>query len=481
MKSNRKNFIKQAMSGAAAITVSRFFSDTDPRKRDEISDPSDITAPEVKFLTSEKAQQIFEPVAFTTIPDRIAGMSLKELRDDYYERIFNQYLPFWEKGGYDKKYGGFMCELRDDGTVVNDEKYIWYQGRGIWVYSFLYINLVRERRFLEIAEKTRDFLIKNMYLGDGKWHDTVNRHGKPVESSVAQGSSKDIYGALFSAAGLIELYKATTFARDLDIAIRSIWSAVEAYESEDYEGIIVPGTDSKGLRTIGHSFMIIWSLTNLLSFHKDAKLEELQNEHINHVLNHFWNPEFGINNENLLHDYTRIPGSESVMFTGHYLETLWMILNEAIRRKDRHLFDTVKDRVRRLIEMDWDYVFGGLGTADYYVFSTPGQCQGPSFDLKVMWAHNELLIATMMILEHTGEIWAKEWYERGREYCLKTMANTGTGVWRQAVDRFGNDKKRPGISIYRKDNFHQVRYQMMNLLSIERILGNNNKISPVWA
>ena len=194
-------------------------------------------------------------------------------------------------------------------------------------------------------------------------------------------------------------------------------------------------------------------------------------------MNHFWNPGYGIVNENLFHDYTRIREYESVMFTGHSLEALWIVLYEALRKKDKQLFDTVKNRIHRLIEMDWDYVFDGMGTEEYNVFSHKGKCQGPTYDLKVMWAHTELLIATMTIFEHTGEVWAKEWYERGRKYCMKTFTDKECGVWRQAVDRFGTNKQRPGISIYRKDNFHQIRYMMMNLISVERMIKNKGKIS----
>lgn len=428
------------------------------------------------YSTYENTGIDYQPAVFQTIPEIIAGMTLTELRDDYKKRIFEQYLPFWEKGGVDKKFGGFMCELNEDGSVENDEKYIWYQGRGIWVYSFLYNNFGKDQKFLGLANQSRDFLIKNMYLGDGKWRLSVNRQGQSVESTVGQGSNKDIYGALFSAAGLIELYKATKNEEDLEIAKKSIWKSVQAYESPDYEGVTVDGLDMKGLRTQGHSFVIIWTLTNLLSFHKDQQLEELQSEHVRHIMEHFWNSGYGIVNENLFHDYSRIPGYESFMFPGHSLETLWIVLYEALRIKDKPLFEILKKRIRRLIEMNWDYVFEGMGTEGYYVFSSQGKCQGPTFDLKVMWAQTELLISTLTILELTGETWAKEWYERGRKYCLKTMADTDHGVWRQAVDRFGADKKRPGISIYRKDNFHQIRYQMMNLLSIERMLKNNLKI-----
>jgi mannose/cellobiose epimerase-like protein (N-acyl-D-glucosamine 2-epimerase family) len=413
---------------------------------------------------------------FDRIPEEIAGMTLGQLQEDYHDRIFKQYLPFWEKGSYDEENGGFMCELYDDGSVQSDEKFIWYQGRAIWVYAFLYNNFGKDKRFLEIALKTRNFLVSKMYLGEGRWAESVDRRGRKVESTVGQGSSKDIYGALFSAAGLIELYKATGNNEDLDLAKKSILVSAGEYDKENYEGVTLPGIDKKGLRTQGHSFILVWTLTNLLRFHNDPVLEKIQKEHSGHLVNHFWNNEYGIVNEKLFHDYSRIPGSDTSMFPGHSLEAQWMVMDEAIRIKDFQLFGIMKNRIRRLIEMNWDYVFEGMGTDDFNVFGSDGKCPGTSFDIKVMWAHTELLLSTMMILEYTGETWALEWYERSREYCMKTMANTGNGVWRQAVDRLGIDKKRPGISIYRKDNFHQIRYLMMNLLSIGRIIKNDRKI-----
>jgi mannose/cellobiose epimerase-like protein (N-acyl-D-glucosamine 2-epimerase family) len=95
-----------------------------------------------------------------------------------------------------------------------------------------------------------------------------------------------------------------------------------------------------------------------------------------------------------------------------------------------------------------------------------------------MWAHCEILIACLTILEYTGEVWAKEAYERARAYTLKTMANTGHGVWRQAVDRYGKDLKRVGISPKRKGNFHQPRMLMKNILSLERMIHNAGKLTP---
>ena len=147
-----------------------------------------------------------------------------------------------------------------------------------------------------------------------------------------------------------------------------------------------------------------------------------------------------------------------------------MVMQEARWRNDRPLFEPAKGRIRRLLEMCWDYVFDGWGDGNFFVFGTPEHQQGPDFNVKTMWAHCEAMVATMLVLEYTGEAWAKEWYEKVRAFTLRTMPCNVDGVWRQAVDRVGKDVKRVGLSTTRKDNFHQARFMMLNLLSLQRMM-----------
>ena len=224
-----------------------------------------------------------------------------------------------------------------------------------------------------------------------------------------------------------------------------------------------------------HRYLPFWDRGG---FDQDPRLEALLLEHVERIMNGFWNPDFGIANEYLAHDYSRLPEAAPHMFAGHALETLWIVMHEALRINDQALFTTAKDRIRRLLEMCWDYVFEGWGDGNFFVHDTPEHHRGPEYEIKTMWAHCEILIASMSILEYTGEVWAKEWYERARAFALKTMANTGHGVWRQAVDRFGKDVKRVGVGSHRKDNFHPPRMLMMNLLSLQRMIANAGKLTP---
>ncbi len=394
----------------------------------------------------------------------IAGVTLHEHRDQLRGMLYDEYLPFWNNGGYDKKYGGFICNLSKEGIPVDDEKFIWYQGRAIWVYSFLYNNFGHNPEFLEIARSTRDFMVKNMYLGEGRWAELVRRNGYVIKG-VEPGS--DIYGWLFAANGLSEYYKISGEEEDIRLVKESIWAAVKAYDSPHYQ----EGTGLEGLRIQGHSMIFIRLLAQLLKYQNDDRLEELMDFHVDKLMTNFYHPGYRISNEMLNHDYSRIKGEEGLMFLGHSLETQWMVMQLALQKKDQVLFDKAKNNFRRFLEMGWDYNFDGWASENYQVFGSEDYILGTDYSTKTMWAHTEILVGCMMVFENTGEAWARDWYQRTWEYVLKTF-RLGVGAWEQAVNREGEpiSREKWGINPMRRGNYHQPRFLMLNMLSLDRMI-----------
>lgn len=394
----------------------------------------------------------------------IAGLTLQDHRDELKSRLYDEYLPFWDHGGYDKKHGGFICNLSKDGVPVDDEKFIWYQGRAIWVYSFLYNNFGHDPEFLEIARNTRDFLIEHMYLGDGKWAETVHRDGKVIKGVEPDS---DVYGWLFAANGLTEYYRISGNEEDLRLVKESIRAAVKAYDSPRYQR----GTENEGLRQQGHSMIFIRLLSQLLSYQNDDELEKLMNFHLEKLMTNFYNPKYRISNERLNHDYSRIKGKEGYMFLGHSLESQWMIMQLVLQKKDEVFFNKAKNNFRRYLEMGWDHIFDGWADEDYNVFAGDDHVQGPDYSIKTMWAHTEILVGCMMVIENTGEAWAKDWYNRTWEYVKKTYC-LGVGAWEQAVNRQGEpiSREKWGINPMRRGNYHQPRFLMLNILSLDRMI-----------
>jgi len=132
-------------------------------------------------------------------PIHLAGMSLRELRQSFHDRLFNVVLPFWDKHGVDHENGGVMCSLDYDGTLVNSDKLLWFQGRALWVYSFLYNRFGKDPQYLAIARKTKEFLLKYSPQADGWFAEKLSREGK-----VLKPFGGDIEGIYFIAEGLQE-------------------------------------------------------------------------------------------------------------------------------------------------------------------------------------------------------------------------------------------------------------------------------------
>lgn len=402
--------------------------------------------------------------------ENMAGLTLQGHRDELESMLFDEYLPFWDKGGFDKKYGGFICNLNSEGIPVDDEKFIWYQGRAIWVYSFLYNHFGCQPEFLEIARSTRDFMVKNMYLGDGKWAELVHRDGRLIRG-VGPGS--EIYGWLFAANGLAEYYRISGEDEDLSLVKESVWAAVKAYDSPHYQ----KDTSLEGLRIQGHSMIFIRLLSQFLKYHRDDSLEELMDFHLGKLMTHFYHPRYRISNERLHHDYSRIKGEEGSMFLGHSLETQWMVMQLALQKKDQALLEKAKNNFRRFLEMGWDHIFDGWASEDYFVFRGEDHVLGTDYSTKTMWAHTEILVGCMKVIENTGEAWAWDWYQRTWEYVKKTF-RLGAGAWEQAVNRRGEpiSRERWGINPMRRGNYHQPRFLMLNMLSLNRMIQRGEKL-----
>lgn len=51
--------------------------------------------------------------------------------------------------------------------MTDDKKYIWFQGRQLYIYSLLYNKVRKKKEWLENAKHGFSFLVKYGYAGDG--------------------------------------------------------------------------------------------------------------------------------------------------------------------------------------------------------------------------------------------------------------------------------------------------------------------------
>jgi len=393
--------------------------------------------------------------------NKLAGLTLEELSERHRYYLFDDFLPFLEKYVIDHEYGGFMCNTDRDGTNITQKKTTWYEGRGIWVYSFLYNKIAKDEKYLDVARKSVEFILKNEPKDDVLFAEEFTREGKPLT-----GPSKGIYGDLFVANGFSEYSKAINnesyWLKAKDILLKCL----RIYDRPDYAFHVDYGPEVqpfKGERVLGHWMIMLRLITQMLEFKSDPELEQIADRCIDALMNRHFISEYNLMNEVLNHDMKRSEGGFSqFVATGHAIESLWMVMAEALRRKDQNLFDLAAERFKFHLKVAWDDVYGGvfhyLKHVDNYTWQTT----------KALWAQEEVLIGLMLIIEHTGAQWAKDWYARMWNYVTDKfpLEQYGFPLWILYADRkvtFERHYDRVG-------NFHHPRHLMLNLLSLDRMI-----------
>ena len=58
---------------------------------------------------------------------------LSALQKFYENQLLNDTLPFWFPSSLDKEFGGFLFMKDEDGSLIDDDKAVWIQGRATWL------------------------------------------------------------------------------------------------------------------------------------------------------------------------------------------------------------------------------------------------------------------------------------------------------------------------------------------------------------
>ncbi len=402
---------------------------------------------------------------------KLGGMTLEELRARYHYDLFDDFLPFLDTYVIDHEYGGFMCNTDRDGTTITKNKRTWFEGRGIWVYSFLYNNVDSNPEYLEVARKSVEFVLKGKPSGKEFWPVGFTREGKPMG-----GTEVNLYGDIFAANGLQEYSEASGEETWWDMAKEIMLKCVDIYDNRpDYSNL--PATETAPAvirpRIAGHWFVLLRLATQMLEKRPDPDIEALAERCVDAVMNYHYNPEYGLINEYVNHDLTRIENDHGQIATGHGIETMWMVMFEAARRKDKALFERAGEILKRSCEVFWDDVYGGflgeLQHVDKNIWNVG----------KYLWLQEEVLIGTMFTVEHAGAQWAKDWFTREYTYVLDKfpLKQYGYPIWILYADRkvtFEEHYDRVG-------NYHHPRHLMLNLMSLDRMIARGGRVSELFA
>ncbi|MCE5251905.1 hypothetical protein LLG96_17000 [bacterium] len=391
---------------------------------------------------------------------------LDKYRRQYEYDLFEDYIPFHDKFVVDHQTGCFLATTDHDGSHENTNTNSSFMGRGIWCYSFLYNNLAKEDKYLDIAKKGADFIMKHRPAGTDYWPGAYTREGE-----VIPNSSGGYPGDCYIAEGLAEYAKASGDMKYMDVAKETLFKCMRHYDSPDFTD---GSTPFPGARNLWYWMLLMWFGTCTLKYKGDPELEKLVARCQDAILNYHQNPKFELMNNYINHDLSRSqdPKHSELAACGHATESTWMMMYEAVRTKNKKLYDLAAERFNRHAIVSKDDVYGG-----YYNDCT--NVDENTWELsKISWAQAFILMNSIYIVENTGAQWAKDMFAEQFDWVQEKLPlkKHGFALWLEPRDRFVTYT--PHAS--RKDNYHHPRHLMLNLASLRRMTERRGKVSGVF-
>lgn len=341
----------------------------------------------------------------------LAGKSLAQLRDFHKQELFSQYIALWDKSGIDWQYGGFFPEanVAGDPAKVTDKE-MYYQGRGLWVFSYIYNHFERHERHLKAARLAREFLVKNCRDPKGYWISKFTRDGKTLQPST------NIYGDIYMVLGLAEYYQAAGNREDLNLAIESAYGVTERVVSPAYQHLAGHGPSHEpGAKRLGTWQHFLSALTPLLRHTRDDGIDNIARMCVRNIMERHWRPEFGVMLEHLddrFEPFKPDPQQKHRIVSGwHSIQAAWMSMEEALRRNHPRMFREALAMGRQTMEKCW---VDGKRLSGLVGLEDPEQRPVEPSTLAGIpsGALDDALIFCLMAIEHTGEAWAQDWYNK---------------------------------------------------------------------
>ncbi len=358
----------------------------------------------------------------------MSNLNFKALAEQYKKELLDNVVPFWLNKSQDHDFGGYFTCLDQAGNVFDTDKFIWLQGREVWLFSMLYNQVEQKQEWLDTAIQGAEFLKKHGHDGQLNWYFSLTREGQPLIEPY------NIFSYTFACMAFGQLSKATGNQEYAEIArktfdiILSKTSNPKGQWNKAY-----PGTRSL------KNFALPMILCNLA-----LEIEHLLDEDflkatmetcIHEVMDIFYRPELGLVVENL-----NVDGSLSDTFDGrllnpgHAIEAMWFIMDLGVRLERPELVKNANDITLKMIKHGWDEKHQGI----FYFMDRLGHpTQQLEWDQKLWWVHIETLISTLKGYHLTGSEESLAWFEKVHEYSWTHFKDEEHPEWFGYLNRQG--------------------------------------------
>ncbi len=374
---------------------------------------------------------------------------LVALRNFYRTQLLEDTIPFWFPRSYDQEYGGFLLMRDADGTLIDDDKAVWIQGRATWLLATLYNTVEKRQEWLDGAKLGYDFLTKYCFDRDGQMFFHVTRDGRPLRKR------RYFFSETFAVIAFAAYAKASGNEEAADRA-RALFG-----RCMDYAGgkLILPPkfTDTRPVRGIGTPMIMTNTAQQLRETIGDDRCDVAITQWVQDIERLFVKDDIRCVMEQVAPDGGIIDHIDGrTLNPGHAIEGAWFILHEAkARGNDPKWIKLGCNMLDYMWERGWDKEYGGIR---YFrdVYGKPVQEYWQ--DMKFWWPQNEAIIATLLAYLMTGDAKYAQWHKQIHEYAYARFHDPQCGEWYGYLHRDGRIAQTAKGNLF-KGPFHLPRQE----------------------
>lgn len=375
--------------------------------------------------------------------------SLPDLQRFLKQHLLDSVVPFWIEHAIDPD-GGINTCIRDDGTLVNRDKWLWSQWRAVWVFASLYTMVEPRPEWLQIAQRIYEFSARHGWDEQvGGWSLRLSGDGQVLDGCDS------LYVDGFAIYGLVALAKITRDAEMIDLARRTADNAIRRLQAPHDEIPHFPYPIPKGARVHGLPMMFALTLWELGQFLDEQDYRQAALAMSDDVFANFYRRDRDMILERIAANNSEFASPlGSVVVPGHVIEDMWFQIHIARDRGDIRRINEAVRLTKRHIELGWDEPHGGIILA---IDADGGPEVGWKFaDTKLWWPQTEAMYALLLAYEHCRQDWCLDWYDQVHTYAFSHYPVAEHGEWRQKLSRDGSPFTNT-VALPVKDPFHLPR------------------------
>ncbi len=356
-------------------------------------------------------------------------IDFKQLSEQYKHELLDRVIPFWIEKSQDLECGGYFTCLERDGSVFDTDKFVWMQGREVWMLSMLYNKVEHRQEWLDAAIQGAEFMRRYAHDGNLNWYFSLTREGQPLVEPY------NIFSYTFATMAFGQLAIATgndeyaRIARDtFDIILSRVDNPKGRWNKAH------PGT--RPMKNFALPMILCNLALEIEPLLDPAFLQQCIDTCIHEVMDVFVRPELGgLVVENVALDGSLVDSMDGRhMNPGHAIEAMWFIMDLGKRLNRPDLIERAKDTALRMADYGWDSEYGGI----FYFMDRLGRpTQELEWDQKLWWVHIETLIAMIKGYHLTGDPHCLEWFERVHDYVWSHFRDPQWPEWFGYLNRRG--------------------------------------------